>query len=258
MCQTLSFALYSSVVRSLHYVSRTDILETCWCGVIVLRIATANSERKVVVCPYNILALRTSNTPWFCCHRRNTHFTERSLNIDSSARSGSVLIFDFSALSGCLMQWQWPSETPHATLLPPLLLELARRSPRVVSDSYTQFTGDQPFHNSSMSNSFLWTSLLLNKQVSFALTPLFSFALTFTFALLGLPPLSQQADAMWPHSPHVMHLFVPTIIALMWIASAGLTPLPMWLHQRPSAAVTVDGRSCPGMWPLCWQPQVVL
>ena len=38
---------------------------------------------------------------------------------------------------------------------------------------YTQFTGDQPFHNSSMSNSFLRTSLPPNKQVSSALTPPF-------------------------------------------------------------------------------------
>ena len=32
-------------------------------------------ERNVVVCPYHISTLRTSNTPWFCGYRRHTHCT---------------------------------------------------------------------------------------------------------------------------------------------------------------------------------------
>ena len=42
-------------------------------------------ERKVVVCPYHIPTLRTSNTPWFCCYRgHNCHTT--SLFCDLSMR----------------------------------------------------------------------------------------------------------------------------------------------------------------------------
>ena len=42
------------------------------------------------------------------------------------------------------------THTPH--FFPPRLLELARRSPRALSDCDTQLAGDQPFHNLSMSN----------------------------------------------------------------------------------------------------------
>ena len=32
------------------------------------------SAERVIVCPYHILARRTSNTPWFCGYRRRTPF----------------------------------------------------------------------------------------------------------------------------------------------------------------------------------------
>ena len=43
---TLAFAFYLTVVRSLLCVSRTDILESCWCTVIALRVATAVLEKE--------------------------------------------------------------------------------------------------------------------------------------------------------------------------------------------------------------------
>ena len=44
--KTLAFSIYPSVVRSLLSVSRTDILESCWCSVIALRIATTVLEKE--------------------------------------------------------------------------------------------------------------------------------------------------------------------------------------------------------------------
>ena len=50
---TLAFAFCPSVVRSLLCVSRTDILESCWCSVIALRSGSRyKSQRTLTECTH--------------------------------------------------------------------------------------------------------------------------------------------------------------------------------------------------------------
>ena len=79
----LAFTLYPSAVRSLICVSRTDIIESCWCSVIALRIAKAVLRRRSR-CMSIPLSYTVHIKHSVCCgYRRHTPFTGYELKYEN-------------------------------------------------------------------------------------------------------------------------------------------------------------------------------
>ena len=95
--KTVAFAFYPSVVRSLLYVSRTDILEPVGAVSSPCALRRQYSERNIVVYPCRNPTLRTSNTPWFL---RVTEGTDLSQVMSTSTRTKSMNPRDLLARNG--------------------------------------------------------------------------------------------------------------------------------------------------------------